>query len=73
MLQALLKYRSPGIVASSLVRTETDDVIKMSCDPVSSHVIDAFMGSPTVSLKKKTKLIDRIKVYIYIYSIIIAL
>ena len=63
MVQALLKYENPKIVANSFVKMETDDVIRMSCDPVSSHAVDALMGSHTVSLRKKTKLIDKLKVY----------
>ena len=64
MVQALLKYEKPRIVVGSFVKMETDDVIRMSCDPVSSHVVDAFMGSHTVSLRQKTKLIDKLKVWI---------
>ena len=61
-MQSLLTYRDPKLVVSSLLHMPTDDVIAMSCDQSGSHVVEVFVGSATVPVRKKNKLIDRIKV-----------
>ena len=64
MVQALLRYKNPKVVAGSILKMENDDVVRLSCDVAGSHVIDAFLTSPTVTSVKKTKLINKIKVHI---------
>ena len=64
MVQALLKYENPKVVAGSILKMENDDVVRLSCDVAGSHVIDVFLTSPTVTSVKKTKLINKIKVHI---------
>ena len=64
MVQALLRYENPKVAAGSILKMENDDVVRLSCDVAGSHVIDAFLTSPTVTSVKKTKLINKIKVHI---------
>ena len=64
MVQALLRYENPKVVAGSILKMENDDVMRLSCDAAGSHMIDAFLTSPTVTSVKKTKLITKIKVHI---------
>ena len=62
LVQALLQFEEPKLVARSLLKMPSDDMVGLSCDPSGSHVIDAFMSSPTVSRKLKSKLIAKLKV-----------
>ena len=49
-------------MVASLLHMSTDDIIRMSCNPSGSHVLEAFMSSLTVPVKKKSKLTDKLKV-----------
>lgn len=62
MVQALLKYENPRIIVRSILNMEIDDVMWLSCDVAGSHVIDAFLTSPTVASVKKKRIINNIMV-----------
>ena len=62
MVQALLKYENPRAVVRSILHMDTNDVVWLSCDAAGSHVIDAFLNSPTVTSVKRRKLVHKIAV-----------
>lgn len=63
MVQALLKFQVPKVVVNSLLKMSPDDIIgRLSCDPSGSHVVTAFLSSPTVALKRKNKLTKTLEV-----------
>ena len=55
-------------MVDSLLHMTTNDIIRMSCDPSGSHVVEAFMSSRTVPVKKKRKLTEKLKVRILVRS-----
>ena len=65
-MQALLKYENPRIVVRSILNMEIDDVMWLSCDVAGSHVIEAFLTSPTVSSVKKKKIVNKFKVRVHV-------
>ena len=67
LMQALLKFQVPKVVASSLLKMPCDDIVgKLSCDPSGSHVITTFLSSPTMSQKRNNKLTKILEVCSYI-------
>ena len=62
ILQALLGYEDTKVVTSSFFSIPTDQLLAVSCDPSGNHVIDVFLSSKNVTLKKKTKLIKKFRV-----------
>ena len=63
LVQGLLKFQIPKVVVNSLLKMPADDIIsRLSCDPSGSHVITTFLSSPTISLKKKSKLTKTLEV-----------
>ncbi len=50
------------MVVRSILKMQSDKLVRVSCDPSGSHVITTFMSSPTVSAKNKLKMIDKIQV-----------
>ena len=62
ILQALLGYEDTKLVTSSFLTIPTDQLLAVSCDPSGNHVIDVFLSSKNVTLKKKTKLIKKFRV-----------
>ena len=65
MLQALLGYEDTKVVTSSFLTIPTDQLLMISCDPSGNHVVDVFLASKNVMLKKKTKLIKKFRVRLY--------
>ena len=59
IVQALLGYDDTKVVTNSVLSISTDQLLAISCDPCGNHVIDAFLSSRNVLLKKKTKLIKK--------------
>ena len=62
LVQALVKYDNPRVIVRSLLGMETEDIMWLSRDMSGSHVIDAFLTSPTVKSAKKKKLVDKLTV-----------
>lgn len=67
-MQALLKFQDTKLVVASLLHMTTNDIVRMSCDPSGSHVLEAFMSSHTVPVKKKRRLIEKLKVRMWLMS-----
>ena len=61
-MQALLQYDDTKMVTSSVLTIPTDQLISLTCDPSGSHIVDAFLSSRSVTLKKKNKLIKKFMV-----------
>lgn len=49
---------------------EIDDVMWLSCDVAGSHVIDAFLTSPTVASIKKKRIVNKIMVRVMYAGIV---
>lgn len=64
MVQVLLKYENPRVITRSILHMEVGEVMWLSCDVAGSHVIDAFLTSPTVAPVKKKKLVNKIRVHV---------
>ena len=62
MLQALLGYEDTKVITSSFLTIPTDQLLTISCDLSGNHVVDVFLASKNVTLKKKTKLINKFRV-----------
>lgn len=62
LVQSLLKFQDPKLIVSSILRMAVDDIIRVSCDPAGCHVMEAFMESTSVTVKRKYKLLERLKV-----------
>ena len=62
LLQALLKFEHPKTVARSILKMSREELMRCSCDPNGSHVLTAFITSPTITLKRKQKLMDKLEV-----------
>jgi len=61
-MQALLHYDDTKTVSSSVLTIPTDRLMSLACDPSGSHIVDAFLTSRNVTLKKKNKLIKKFMV-----------
>uniref|UniRef100_S4R7L2 NOP9 nucleolar protein n=1 Tax=Petromyzon marinus TaxID=7757 RepID=S4R7L2_PETMA len=61
LLQVLLGFSEPALVSSSLLSLPSAQLSALCCCAAGSHVIDAFMGSGTVSRKHKGKLLQQLK------------
>jgi len=61
-MQALLHYEDTKEVTGSFLAIPTDRLISLACDPSGSHIVDAFLSSRNVTLKKKNKLIKKFMV-----------
>ncbi|XP_061407708.1 LOW QUALITY PROTEIN: nucleolar protein 9 [Lethenteron reissneri] len=61
LLQVLLGFSEPALVSSSLLGLPSAQLSALCCCAAGSHVIDAFMGSGTVSRKHKGKLLQQLK------------
>ena len=62
VVQALLGYDDTKVITNSILSIPTDQLLLVSCDPCGNHIIDAFLSSKNVLLKKKTKLIKKFTV-----------
>ena len=63
-----MKFQNTKLVVASLLHMTTNEIVRMSCDPSGSHVLEAFMSSHTVPVKKKRKLAEKLKVRILMTS-----
>ena len=61
-MQSLLEYDDTKMITSSFLAIPTDQLLTISCDPSGNHIVDVFLSSKSVSLKKKTKLINKFMV-----------
>ena len=64
IVQSLLLFQDSKMVARSLLQmvSQGDDIIRVSCDPSGSHVLESFMASRSVSVKRKNRLVEMITV-----------
>lgn len=62
LLQSLLKFEEPRVVARSVLKFSEERLVRLSCDPCGSHVITTFFTSPTVSVKKKKQMTGKLMV-----------
>ena len=42
--------------------SQGENVVRVSCDPSGSHVLESFMASRTVPVKRKNRLVEAITV-----------
>lgn len=61
LLQALLSFKKPIKIVQSLLQMPVSNLIYLICDPCGSHVMDAFVNSPTVGEKSREKMAHRLK------------
>lgn len=64
LLQNLLKFGNPKPVVTSLLELRSVELKTMLCDPCGSHIVEAFMKSPTVGEKSREILYNKLKVSI---------
>ena len=69
IVQALLQYHDTTVISNSILSIPIDQLLSISCDPCGNHIIDAFLSSKNVLLKKKTKLIKKFTVRLLSYMI----
>lgn len=50
------------MITNSFLTIPTDQLLAISCDPSGNYIVDVFLSSKNVSLKKKTKLITKFRV-----------
>lgn len=64
IVQSLLLFQDSKMVARSLLQMMSygDDIVRVSCDPSGSHVLESFMASRSVSVKRKNRLVEMITV-----------
>ena len=62
LLQSLLKYEDPKVVARSLLSHSEERLVSLSCDPCASHVLTTFFTSRTVTTKKKERMRNKLVV-----------
>jgi len=59
IMQSLLEYDDTKVISSSMLTIPIDQLLMISCNPSGNHIIDVFLSSKNVVLKKKTKLIKK--------------
>lgn len=64
MVQSLLLFQDPSVVVHSLLQmvAEGEDLVRVSCDPSGSRVMEALMTSRSVPTRSKDRLAKRITV-----------
>ena len=64
IVQSLLLFQDPSVVVRSLLQmvAEGEDLVKVSCDPSGSRVLEALMASRSVPTRSKDRLAKRITV-----------
>ena len=64
MVQSLLLFQDPSVVVRSLLRmvAEGEHLVRLSCDPSGSRVLEALMASRSVPTRSKDRLAKRITV-----------
>ncbi|XP_049830781.1 nucleolar protein 9-like isoform X2 [Schistocerca gregaria] len=61
LLQALLSFKKPIKIVQSLLQMPVSNLTYLICDPCGSHIMDAFVNSPTVGEKSREKIAHRLK------------
>ncbi|XP_047117586.1 nucleolar protein 9 [Schistocerca piceifrons] len=61
LLQALLSFKKPIKIVQSLLQMPVSNLTYLICDPCGSHIMDAFVNSPTVGEKSREKMAHRLK------------
>ena len=64
-MQSLLEYDDTKMLTTSFLTIPVEQLLAISCDPCGNHIVDVFLSSKSVPLKKKTKLIKKFAVRIY--------
>ena len=62
LLQALLKFEDTKVVARSLLKMSTTELVRACCDSQASHVLTTYLNSPSVPARKKEKLMCKLVV-----------
>ena len=64
IVQSLLLFQDPSVVVRSLLQmvAEGEDLVRVSCDPSGSRVLEALMASRSVPTRSKDRLAKRITV-----------
>lgn len=57
ILQTMLQFNKPIVIINSLLNNKNDVLASIFSTPAGSHVVDAFVKSPTVGEKSREKLI----------------
>ena len=64
IVQSLLLFQDPSVVVRSLLQmvAEGEDLVRVSCNPSGSRVLEALMTSRSVATRSKDRLAKRITV-----------
>ena len=64
IVQSLLLFQDPSVVVRSLLQmvAEGEDLVRVSCNPSGSRVLEALMDSRSVPTRSKDRLAKRITV-----------
>lgn len=65
IIQHVLHFTKPTKVVNSLLSMSSMDLLALACCPKGSHVIDAFVMSPTVGEKHRDQYVEKMKGYFY--------
>ena len=62
IIQRLLTFSDSKVISSSLLMLTPTELMVLACSPCGSHVIDAFLNTPTIKQKNKQQMCSLFKV-----------
>ena len=62
LMKGLFEFERPDVFADSFLMLSFDELLMMCGDQLGSYVVEGFLKSPSVSFKKKHKIIKKLKV-----------
>ena len=62
LVQQLVKFADPSLVVASVLAMLPSDLLAMACNPIGSHVVDAFITSHSVGQKSRDRFYGKLQV-----------